>query len=353
MIPKSFTYHIELMPVEQRLMCSIELDKRKMLIRKKLAHWLLSDFVAEKNQHLTSTIVQYLEPQFINTVTHIQKLEAQIKQLHNQVQEQLIHQSQASTEIHPEDSGSTTANTSANPCPSILLVTLPKSASVFIFKTLQEGLQLRQLMLSYGYFPQDNLSTFALEEMQQGGTIGQTHADASPHNLQRLEFYNLPIVVHFRDPRSALLSWAHHLKRLAKEGHLSLLQMVSPAPQPTLFEQDFNVQLAWHIKHYFPSLIQWISAWVDAVDHHPYGKQIHLTTYKEFLTDQDQYFCRLLKHCGIPPEHFTPPDVPKTMDVHFRKGDPNEWREVMPIDFQRHLTNQIPPAWFERFNWER
>ena len=230
---------------------------------------------------------------------------------------------------------------------SILLVTLPKSATVYIYKTLQESLGLAGVTLSYGHFPSDILSPRVLSVMGQGGVIGQTHADASPMNLQLLRYYRAKILVHLRDPRAAMLSWVHHLARLKREGHEDMIQMVCPAPGADYFSKDLNWQINWNLEHYFPLCLEWISSWLRAAQN---DGEIMVKAYEDFLQSNAKYFAELLEFYGYEP-HRPMVEIPKTMKYHFRKGSPDEWRDVYGDELTRKATSSMPTEWFERFPW--
>jgi hypothetical protein len=73
--------------------------------------------------------------------------------------------------------------------PSVLVVSLPKSGSIFIRRALANSLGLKTIDPSPGYFPVDHLSVRAMKILARGGYIGQTHIDPSPLNLNIIDYY--------------------------------------------------------------------------------------------------------------------------------------------------------------------
>ena len=105
------------------------------------------------------------------------------------------------------------------PLPSILVVTIPKSGTVFTNQMLSRGLSLEPTSVSFGYFPHYLVDIPKLVSFIEGGQVASAHFDASPVNLQSLTAFVKKWVVHIRDPRSVTLSWVHHMNRLYSERH--------------------------------------------------------------------------------------------------------------------------------------
>lgn len=231
--------------------------------------------------------------------------------------------------------------------PSLLLVTLPKSGSIFIRRALSDSLGLKIAQPSPGYFPVDHLSVRAMKILARGGCIGQTHIDPSPLNLGILDHYKPICLLHLRDPRSALLSWVHHVDRLRNERPEKLLY--SPPRLPEEYgSMGFEEKLDWQINHYYPQMIEWIERWVKVVDER---SDIVVTTFGQ-MHNRDESFIREL--IGKLYGKELPGDIKlpaKTLRSHFRSGRRDEWLEVFSREQINRTTRMIPASLRQRFNW--
>lgn len=234
--------------------------------------------------------------------------------------------------------------------PGIVFNTLPKSGSVFIASSLAKGLGIPIRTISHGYFPQDIVDQSRLRTLAQGNALTQEHLDASPMNLQLLCRFLDRMVLHVRDPRQSTLSWTHHLARLKREGQEDMLYFVYPAPPRDYLELQLSAQIDWNLDHYLPACIRWLQDWLHAIDRLN-GVRILVTTYEEFLADQEAFIQRVLGFYDIPPERFTRQEVPKDLSTNFRKGDPEEWQQQFTVQQREKALAQLPADLRLRFGW--
>lgn len=236
--------------------------------------------------------------------------------------------------------------------PSVLISSLPKSGSIYQLNLFQKGLGYAARNVSPGYFPHDHLDWTRLRDAARGGVIAQSHFDASPLNLQALRLLQPRVQVHLRDPRQATLSMAHHLRRfweLYRDPGVMLC--VEPAPAPALYDLDFTAQLDWMLDHYLPGCIRWIGEWLAVADGPPAGVEVLLTSFDDMVRDEPAFARRTLEFFGIPEAKFNRPALEKTMAVHFRKGEADEWKRVFTQAQQERASALIPAAWKDRFGW--
>ncbi|QVL57829.1 MAG: sulfotransferase domain-containing protein [Simkaniaceae bacterium] len=231
----------------------------------------------------------------------------------------------------------------------IIFNTLPKSGSVYIGKTLSEGLKEGDFMtVSNNTFPTDPISLTKFEILMENDSITQEHFDASKENLEILKEKFPKLIVHVRDPRQALISWTHHLNKIQhSEEAVGYFLLTLPK---TYFRWSFSRQLNWQIKHYFPACIDWIQNWVKASEDE--SLNILFTTYEDFLANPKQFFMKIFDFYSISDSIDMLPMLPKKSTYHFRKGKVDEWREAMTKSQQRKVTKMIPKELFDKFNWE-
>jgi hypothetical protein len=236
--------------------------------------------------------------------------------------------------------------------PSILIVSIPKSGTVFTNLMLSRGLSLEQASVSFGYFPHYLVEIPKLVSFIKGGKVAPAHFDPSPVNLQSLTPFIKRWVLHIRDPRSVVLSWVHHMNRLyAERGngeHQHLF--VYPTPSVSYYYWPFRHQVDWNIENFLPSIVTWARSWLAVHDARRYD--ILLTTYSELARDEPGYIHKILDFYGIPRGLFHCPKIEKTISSsHFRAGLEDEWMTEFTSDQILRATAMIGQDLLMRFKW--
>jgi len=236
--------------------------------------------------------------------------------------------------------------------PSILVVTIPKSGTVFTNQMLSRGLSLEPASVSFGYFPHYLIDIPKLLSFIPGGKVASAHFDASPVNLQSLTAFVQKWVLHIRDPRSVALSWVHHMNRLygqrdnGKFHHL----FVYPAPPEPYFSWSFCQQVDWTIEHFLPSVVAWTRLWLTVYDSRQY--ELLLTSFSELARDELAFIHKILDFYEIPHSLFRQPVIEKTvLGSHFRAGLEDEWTTAFTADQIAKANAQIGRDLIERFGW--
>jgi hypothetical protein len=236
--------------------------------------------------------------------------------------------------------------------PAIVFVSLPKAASSWIASALANGLGTRLDHVSINTFPTNSIDALALDRVVREGLVTQDHLDASPLNVQTLRHLVPRLVVNVRDPRPALLSYAHFVAYRHKKGHSPVeLLRVWPAPSVDLVTGPLEAQLDWYIDHHLPVWVRWIEDWVRVADASD-GVEILLTDYEELVRDEERQLRRILAFVGIPQVRFTMPRLERSMEATtFRQGDPTEWLSVFSEAQRRRAAGMVPPDLKARFGW--
>src|SRR5262245_16265014 len=236
--------------------------------------------------------------------------------------------------------------------PSILVVSMPKSGTVFTRLTLSRGLSLEQSFLSCGRFPHLLIDIPKLASFIRGGKVCGEHFDPSPVNLDSLAHFTKRWVLHIRDPRSVVLSWVHHMNRLYSEQQNGEHQClgVYPAPPLSYYDWPFRRQVDWNIENFLPSVVAWVRSWLRVHDSHQYD--ILLTTYSELACDELRYIHKILDFYGVPRGLFQMPKIQKTIQgSHFRTGLEDEWMTAFTHDQILRVTEMIGEDLLMRFAW--
>ena len=233
--------------------------------------------------------------------------------------------------------------------PPILINALPKSASESIWNKLANGLNMAQAHISVGLFPDCLVVPHRARELGRGGIIAKEHLPATAHNLKTLADSGVGrVVVHVRDPRQSLLSWAHFL-----EGDVSK-RLLAPiwrktTPRAGFFREPLATQIDWHIDNYLPIVIQFIAEWAAARDDEKTGVSIHFKTFEEFRIDPSGYFEGVLDFYDIDHGLYAPEAEAEV--IHLRKGALDEWRESFTPAQCKRAWNLIPAALADEFGW--
>jgi len=239
----------------------------------------------------------------------------------------------------------------ASTAPSIFINTIPKSGSVFLEAVLRSVTGHTHLILGTGTVPNDAILIERAKLFARGGFIAQQHADASPNNLALLEKYVGRWIVHLRDPRSVILSWTHHMDKLAADGHADLFDFSGPIPDETYLARTFSGRLDWQIDNLLPSLVQWSEAWVRYAD--AKRGQVLLTTFEDMVADEQVFIRRIAAFFKISVPRYLNTFAYKTEAMHYRKGETDEWKRVFTMDQQQRALATIPNELAARMKWPR
>jgi hypothetical protein len=232
---------------------------------------------------------------------------------------------------------------------SILMVTIPKSGTVYLRNMFEKRLGLAPYIMSNQYFPRDQLYLDAIDRFTRGGLYVSAHIDPSAENLQILDVFVPKWVVHFRDPRSVLLSWVHHVMRFAGEGLFAELLRVTPTPPHELHAWTFEKRVDWHIDNFLPAVNQWMLDWLTVASQMPH--RILITEFSALKERERDHVETILEFFRIDRSCYRHRPPEKTMAVHFRTGNYDEWRDVFTPSQAQRVNSMIPPLLFDRFHW--
>jgi hypothetical protein len=246
--------------------------------------------------------------------------------------------------------------------PAILINTLPKSGSMYIFYTLQKGLpnydqyhltdELRRIFTVFrdtgSAFPYTiTVDPLEMKNFGRGQALSQEHINFTEPNLDILSRYIDRFVVHIRDPRQALLSWVHHTKWCAENDIIEYSNNVTQ-----VLQSSFHDQVNYYIENHFKGLIDWLEGWANLLCksdnkngiyvHYNNKKKIKilLTTHQELLENESVLFSRICEFYKLRIKKLEP--IKKDSSSHFRQGSSDEWRSVFtPMQIER--CNMLMP----------
>jgi hypothetical protein len=235
------------------------------------------------------------------------------------------------------------------PLRSILVVSIPKSGSVYINDLLRQGLRRPNVSLSPGYFPHDLADFRKVELFARGGYVASTHFHASEQNLRILGTMLDRWVVHVRDPRSVVVSLAHHLDR-----HLRidprLMFTWAPAPPASFTSMSIEEKLSWTVDNHLANVVAWTRDWLEIVNRGTFN--IRLTTYEELHRSETGFAEGLLDFFEIPRSMYRAPAMEKNIEkTHYRSGLLGEWRTVFTPALLLLANKTIGSDLLEWFRW--
>ena len=238
----------------------------------------------------------------------------------------------------------------ATKLPPMLFTTMPKSGTYFISRLFGEGLFIGTRIVSHQYFPDDVIRQPELRILSRGSCISQDHFGASKINLTHIRRHVNRMIVHLRDPRQAMLSYIHYLsterfRRNELETHL----FIYPTLPADFFERDLASKIDWGVENWLPLLVSWVDEWVNADNGD--GLNIKFTRYEDLVADEEMFVADVLGFFGIPESRFFHPTILPDEEVHFRKGETDEWMQVFSPAQIRAANARVPETLATRFAW--
>jgi hypothetical protein len=237
--------------------------------------------------------------------------------------------------------------------PPILLNTQFKSGSMFISRRLARALALPSCYISRTPL-QDRIVPEWLALFAAGGAICQEHLPPDPETVALLADSGIGrMLVHVRDPRQSMISALHHYMKRLETMPTDGLILLSELP-PGYQDWPFNDRADHYLETRFADQVQWISGWATAADKGVEGLVIKLSEYSRLRNNRTDLFSSLLAFFGVPESEVgwnKLEEAPKQGSLHYRKGDVNEWRQVLSPAQAKRATEMIPVPLLTRFGW--
>ena len=238
----------------------------------------------------------------------------------------------------------------------IFHVSLPKSAGPALKGSIYGKIGVQKVMAEAGWFCfSDVLIDPWFQDFAKGHSIATgAHVPATQSNKEIMLASGLTkAVVQVRDPRQAILSLLHHFRLYLQGKRESLRASYLPA---TYFSMNFEGQLTWLVEHIYPKLVDWIVEWVTFAEQSKGSIEIHFITFEEFTQDFVTTMERYAEFYQLPSGILRDVTLTKSADRrggHFRKGQIDEWKEVMPEPLQTKCNALLPDYIIEKFGWPK
>jgi hypothetical protein len=231
--------------------------------------------------------------------------------------------------------------------PSIFINAVPKTAGLYIFRTLAAGLNYTPFETCLNIFPGAVLDHRRLGLFMGGNCICHHHLDASDINLWHIARNDVPMIFHTRDLRPVMLSWTHHLSATGTPAAMGGHALIAPGQE--FFDRPLEWQIDWVIETQLPVYVQFMQGWLSAIGD---GRvNALLTRYEDFIADRQAFFDKIVKFFRVSHMPFSDTNLAPSRDLNLRSGNPNEWRSAMAPSQVEKINAGIPADWWERFSW--
>ncbi len=247
---------------------------------------------------------------------------------------------------------------------SIIINALPKSASLYVVTTLAKTLSFTmfnnvQRIATHGLNHSHVDSKAVQDFIKQNGAIAQVHIAPVKYNLDILYYSGLTkFVVLFRDPRDALVSWAHHLERKdVNVPWVQNMQFASGMISRDYYKLSWKEKLQDLVDNYYSIELDWISEWVNVESQNIFD--ILFVTYEEFNSNKEIFIKKILHFLGllkndtsiIWPGESKRTDGNINLSTHFRRGVIGSHTDELTRTQVNILNTQSDKKLFDRFNW--
>lgn len=226
--------------------------------------------------------------------------------------------------------------------PSVIVASLPKSGTKYVGSTLSRtlGYDNRDRSLCSGSFPNNMILPHMAAEFALGGMALSAHIQCTPANMAALLEAGIDrMVLHVRDPRATLYSWAHYVRKR---------DFLHQKFGDKFFSLSEEEQIDRHIDDFFAKSVRWLTEWSAYLDSDP-EMQVLVTLHEQLAHDEHAFFRAIFEFYGFSPDALK--TAPKDQRMNFRSGSTTEWREnIAPAQTER-MTAMIPKRLFDRFGW--
>lgn len=237
--------------------------------------------------------------------------------------------------------------------PRIVLNTIPKSASETVWNRLAKGLGMAQCHISVGLFPNCMAVPWRVREFAKGGIVTKEHLAPTTFNVRSLVDAGIDrLVLHLRDPRQVLLSWAYFVRDDIAQTPLGPLWRQT-CPPAAYLQGDFGALLDWCVDSYLPHVVAFIEEWMRIADDPEIPLDVRFSTFERFLEAPRDHLADLLAFYDTPADAIDEQAQEWAADGHYRRGEREEWRDVLTPDQKARANAQLPGTVMERLGWSR
>jgi hypothetical protein len=194
-----------------------------------------------------------------------------------------------------------------------------------------------------------------LAKLAKGNAVCREHFAARDFIVEGIRIAGIrKMVVHFRDPRAAILSWTRNMDRVLKTaGPVGVLLDNEQMTPSAYYDWTFPQCLEWQIENHLPRYVKWIEGWLSLIDRTT-GIDFKVTTYEKFAQDNRAFVEDLLQFfdIAVDPAWISVPPYEAGRSNIFNVGD-KPLREVFGDALYSRATQQLPDQLASRFGWPK
>lgn len=242
--------------------------------------------------------------------------------------------------------------------PSIFLVNSPHSGTHFFANRFNALSYLKMSLADYQYLDRSKFTEFST-----GGYYAQKHLDPNIYNRTMLQFLlrNEKIVLHFRDPRSVLVSalFLMFKKQTPIEVHIDSLRWGSEPIPVDFINWDIKKKVDFYLENYYKTrCLNFVNKWFQFSESLPnsLGDNILISDFSLLRKDSKALFRGLIDFLELDSKKLA--KLPKKFweksysNNHFRKGLLDEWKEVCSAKQIKVMSDLIHDDCYSFFGWE-
>ncbi|HEX3871504.1 MAG TPA: sulfotransferase domain-containing protein [Pirellulales bacterium] len=242
----------------------------------------------------------------------------------------------------------------------LAIIGLPKCGNQFFARCMQQTLGCEQISfctttnMIQQIIPQ-KLAEFAASPRAVGGQ----HLPPTTYNLRMLQTAGIDrVVLLFRDPRDAVISWWRHLDRPdVRDSQWRKILFAAGFQCRNYYDLSASEKLADLIDHMYPAMQRWMSDWSAVVDA-PGPFRFHINLYESFVAEPAAAVRQVLQFFGHDCEPVLPNagkrnEVGIDPETHLRRGKVGSFRDETPSqELIDRLNAQLDRTLAKRFGWK-
>jgi hypothetical protein len=242
----------------------------------------------------------------------------------------------------------------------LTIIGLPKCGNQFFAKCMQQTLGCEQISFcTTTNMIQQVIPGKLAEFAASPRAVGGQHMPPTTYNLRMLQGAGIEqVVLLFRDPRDALISWWRHLDRSdIRDSQWRTILFAGGFQSRNYYDLSPSEKLADLIDHMYPAMQRWLSDWIAIVDA-PAPFRFHINLYESFAAAPAAAVRRVLQFFGHDCEPVLPAagkrdEVGIDRETHFRRGQVGSFRDEAPHrELVDRLNAQLDRSLATRFGWE-